>query len=339
MNLLEPWLLLRLAAGVFASLLFARGAVVALRVIRHFDVSRATEGQLALEHQAELSSTFVRVASVVQVGLLLLTVLAADRLSRAVRGAMCADGVFQANEWGARSLAVTAMVALGAGILSRLYTLDARVRGLELVRPLAIATVALAPWAVVDLIVTALFLAKLDLGVTSSCCSLQLDGPVAANVYASGPRVLTAVLAPVAVGLSASVALLASRHPRPRLVALAGALSLAALPIVLGATVLEVAPHVFESPSHLCPFCLFKREALFVGYPLFAAMLFAVISAVGAGVGALLTAGRESSLAAFDLFAGRSLRQSAYAWLVAFAIGLAPIVRYSILSGGASLFR
>ena len=60
MNLLEPWVLLRLVAGLCACLLFARGALVAQKVLRHFDVQRATEGQLALEKQIELGATFVR---------------------------------------------------------------------------------------------------------------------------------------------------------------------------------------------------------------------------------------------------------------------------------------
>jgi len=47
MNLLEPWVLLRLVAGLVACLLFARGALTAQKVLRHFDVKRATEGQLA----------------------------------------------------------------------------------------------------------------------------------------------------------------------------------------------------------------------------------------------------------------------------------------------------
>ena len=52
-NFLEPWVLLRLAAGVVAFALFTRGAMTAQKVLRHFDVRRATEGQLALEKQLE----------------------------------------------------------------------------------------------------------------------------------------------------------------------------------------------------------------------------------------------------------------------------------------------
>ena len=118
MNLLEPWVLLRLAAGLAACLLFARGALTAQKVLRHFDVRRATEGQLALEKQIELGATFVRIGAVVQVLSLAVSVLGADRMSRGVRGAMCAYGVFGANEWGFRSLAVTGKAVCRLDVLA-----------------------------------------------------------------------------------------------------------------------------------------------------------------------------------------------------------------------------
>src|SRR5262245_34468374 len=137
-NLLEPWVLLRLAAGFVAFLLFARAALTAQKVLRHFDVRSASEGQLALEKRLELAATFSRVAAIVQVLALALTALSADRLSRGVRGAMCAYGVFSAHPWGFRSLAITCAVALSAGIVTQIYAFDTRVRSLDLVRPPAL---------------------------------------------------------------------------------------------------------------------------------------------------------------------------------------------------------
>ena len=184
-NLLEPWILLRLVAGLVAVVLFARAATTSLLVLRHFDVARATEGQLALERRTELASTFLRVAAVIQVALLALSMLAGDRLSAAIRGAMCGYGVFNATPWGFRSLAATATTALAAGVVAQLYALDARVRGFDLARPLAIATLILAPIALVDFGLACAFALNLDLSVVASCCSVQLDA-VAAGL--AGPE-------------------------------------------------------------------------------------------------------------------------------------------------------
>lgn len=337
-NLLEPWVLLRLVAGLVAFALFARGALTAQKVLRHFDVRRATEGQLALEKQLELAATFARVAAIVQVLALFLSALAADRLSRGVRGAMCAYGVFAAQEWGFRSLAATSVVALLAGIVTQLYAFDARVRSLDLARPLAIVTCVMAPLSAIDLAMASKFLVGLDLSVVASCCSVQLD-PVAATGegYATGPRVLLTWLALGGVVISIAFALAAMRSPTRARILAAGVMSLLTLPAALAASILEVAPHAFEVPTHVCPFCLLKPDVYAIGYPLYLAIFLATAWAGGAAVSALLSRGAASN-AALGEFASRRLKLGAVAWACALAIGVIPVVRFAIVSNGASLF-
>ncbi len=337
-NLLQPWLLLRLVGGLVAMLLFVRGARTSWKVLRHFDVTRASEGQLALERQVELAAAFVRIATVVQVALLALTMLAADRLSSGIRGAMCGYGVFGASPWGFRALLVTGAVAVLAGVLAQLYAFDARVRGMELVKPLALATLCLAPLAVADFVTSALFALDLDLSVVASCCSVQLDASAAgaAMSYASGPRILATVAAPLVIALSVAVALFASRRPRRAMVVFAGALSACAFPLAIAASVLEVAPHAFEVPQHVCPFCLLKSHVAFIGYPLFGLIFLAVVWSAGAATSAILARG-DAARAAFEGFARERLRREAFAWCFALLIGIAPIARYAIVAG-APLF-
>jgi hypothetical protein len=334
-NLLEPWVLLRLVAGLVACVLFVRGALTARKVLRHFDLQRATEGQLALERQLELAATFARVAAVVQMSSFALTVLAADRLSKGVRGAMCAYGVFSANEWGFRSLVATGLVALVAGVLTQLHAFDARVRALELARPLSLATVAMAPLAIIDLICASKFLLGLDLTVVASCCSVQLD-PVTATGegFASGPRLLFTALAVGGSVLSIGVALFAARSPSRKRVIAAGLVTLITLPAALGASVLEVAPHAFETPHHVCPFCLLKSDVLALGYPLYGALFLGSIWALGAATSALLARG-SAAQAALGSFAQRRLRLGAIAWAAALAIGVLPVAGVALGGGGA----
>jgi len=339
MNLLEPWVLLRLVAGLVACLLFARGALTAQKVLRHFDVRRATEGQLALERQIELGATFVRIGAIVQVLALLLSALGADRMSRGVRGAMCAYGVFAANAWGFRSLAVTAGVALGAGVLAQVYAFDARVRALDLARPLAAMTLAMFPLSVLDLALAWEYLGKLDLTVVASCCSVQLD-PVAATGegFATGPRVLATVLAVAGTFASIAAAAFAARTPSKLRVAVAGVVTLVSLPAALAASVLEVAPHAFEVPHHVCPFCLLRPDVLAVGYPLYGALFLAATWALGAGASAVLARG-AAARDALAPFARTVLRRGAIAWAIALVVAALPVVRFALVSGGASLFQ
>jgi hypothetical protein len=337
-NLLEPWVLLRLLAGLIAFGLFARGALTAQKVLRHFDVARATEGQLALEKRLELALTFARVGAVVQVLALALGVLAADRMTHAVRGAMCAFGVFSAHPWGFRSLATTAFVALASGIVSQLFAFDGRVRSLDLTRPVAIATCLMAPLSLFDFAATAKFLLELDLSVVASCCSVQLD-PVAgaATAHADGPRVLFTIAAVLGAVLAAATALVAARAPSRSRVLFAGIVSACALPPAFAAIVLEVAPYAFEVPTHRCPFCLLKTDVFAFGYPLFAALFLAVSWAGGACLSALLARSTAATVA-LGGFARRRLRLAALAWACALVLGAIPVVRFAIVTGGASLF-
>lgn len=338
MNLLEPWVLLRVLAGLVAALLFARAAQTASRVLRHWDVAGATEGQLALEKQLDLARTYVRVAAVAQVGALLLTILGADRLSRGVRGAMCAWGVFSASPWGFRALLVTILVALGAGIVSQLFAFDARVRTFALARHLAWGALVMAPLSAIDLAVQSEFLLGLDLTVVSSCCSVQVDGLGASDdSFAAGPRVVVSWAAAASVLVAVSLALWARRAPSRSRALSAGLASIVALPLAIGAAMLEVAPHAFETPHHACPFCLFKPEVLAIGYPLFGALFLGAARGGGVLLCALL-ARTEEAREAFVPFSRRALGHSAVAWLVAAAVAVAPIVRYAAVSDGARLF-
>jgi hypothetical protein len=336
-NLLEPWILLRLAAGLVPLALFGRAARTSIRILHRFDVVRSSEGQLALERQADLSSMLTRVGCLVQVGLLALSMLAGDRLSEEIRGAMCGYGVFHANEWGFRSLAATVFTAIAAGIVSELYALDARARGFDLVRPLAIAALILAPLAAIDFGLASAFAMNLDLSVVASCCSVRLDQvtAVVAPVGSSAEgRAIAAVGATLGIALAIVLAAIAARRPRSSLLVASGAASLlVAFPFALLASVLVVAPAALELPQHACPFCLLRPSAFGIGYPLFGATLLALIWSLGAGIGAMLST-TASSRAALVSFAPARLRREAFAWAAVFVLGVLPVARYALVGLG-----
>ncbi len=309
------------------------------RVLRHAHVETATEGQLLLERHFELAGNLVRLGAIAQLFCLVLSVVAADRLSGAIQGAMCGYGVIHQNPWGWPSLAVTIFVSLGAGTLLQLLALDRNVRGLDLMRPLAALCIAIAPVALLDTVLSAAWLGSLDFSVVASCCSTTLGaGRRDAPLFWQGPRLFATWGAVATALLAIATALWASRRPARGVVTLAGVAALAAVPFAVGAVVLEVAPHVYEVPEHLCPFCLFKADAYFIGYPLFGAIFLAAAWGIGAALAALLSRG-ENAHAAFPAFARSRLLRQAGAWGVALFLGALPVALYAITSPGASLFR
>jgi len=343
MNLLEPWIFARLAAGLVSTWLFLYAAFVGVRVLRHRSLESATEGQLLLERQAELAATAARIGGGVQLVALLLSALAADRLSQSLKGAMCGFGVVHANAWGPWAMALSIVTALAGAVFAGLLRFES-----QLTRPLfgtvAIASFPLALLASADLVATGSWLASLDFSVVASCCSTSLDdagaGALLRGASARG-RLPIAITALVVV--AATVALARSLHARRRPVARAwlrviGALGLLALPLGLAAVVLEVSPHVYEAPHHLCGYCLLRLDALALGYPLIGALLLGTSYAASAGLASLVAPRATEVDAVLDPFARAALGRSSVCFALFLALAVAPVIRFTILAGGRSLF-
>jgi len=336
-NLFQPWILLRLASAIVIATLFVRASRTGARVIAHYDVVRSSEGQLALERQLELAATYARVAAIASALDLGLGVLAADRLSHGLRGAMCAYGVFGAvGSLGWLALGASVVLAIAGGLLAQLFAFDASLPRLDLARPLAKTMLVVAPLALVSAALQAAFLLDLDLSASASCCSVEIDS-AGASIWGlhGGPRAGVSAAGAIAVLVAAvSMALVARRPSRRALVAVA-ALAAVAGALGVAAVITGVAPHAFETPQHLCPFCLLRADVHGIGYPLFGAIYLGVVWSLGAAMGGLFAGGRVAALRAF---AERRLRWGAIAFAIALVLGAEPVVRYAWVSGGTLLF-
>jgi hypothetical protein len=335
-HLLSPWILARLVAGVTAAALFVHGAWVSLRILRFFRLGTTSEGQLALERQFELASATARVGAVLQASALLLSLTAANQLAPQLRGAMCGYGVVHAVDSGPLAVAASALASLAALVLWRLLSFDRRVRGLQMLPALASLILGTAALALLDLGLTATWLGALDFSVVASCCSSGLDAGEAAPLlgYGISGQKLIQLLAPALVLVAAGAAWRGAKSGGRGAAQLAGAAGLAALPAALAVIPLVVAPHVYEVPHHRCPYCLFRADALGLGYLLLGSLLVASSATLGAALLARL-APREPDV--FPEQAPALLRAGTLAWLVALGLGLAPVLRYLALSGGVPL--
>ena len=341
MNLFEPWILLRLVAAFVTTGLFFRALVPAVKVLRHYDLRVASEGQLALERQLLLSTTLLRVGLVLQVLGLVVAVLSAEQMAPQIRGAMCGYGVFASNAWGFPSLLFSLFLALGAGVASQILAFDATQKRTQFVRTISWLMVALAPLSLLDAALAVQFARKLDLTVIASCCSVELDAGaalVADPLGMSASRRLISVFPPLLMGIAMLLAVVAWRRPGRRNATAAAMVSLLALPISIGYAVLDVAPHVFETPTHVCPFCLLKADVHGIGYPLFGSVYFAFVWSVGAWLSTVLSSRGDTPKAAIGL-ASRLFRGESIAWGIALLTSLWPTLRYAWVTGGLSLWH
>lgn len=342
-NLLSPLVLARLLAGLGTAALCSYALVrvaPARRALRRIDPAAggmAGEALLLAERRAELASAVVQAALAFGVLSLFLTVLAADALAPALRGAMCAWGVFESGA-GFGALGSSALLSLAAGSWLALHRYDLDLRAAELTPVKLGALLPLTALAWLDLALNATFFYGLDLGATASCCSAGLDELKVE--WMPGSTALTrAPAALVASGLLAlAIALLvrAAKHPnrrRARTAAVWGLLSIAA---TWPATLWYVAPHAFETPHHNCPFCLLHGDVLGLGYALFGGLLWAAVDSLGLLVVQHLPSAREPEVTAAHL--GSLSKHAAMALGVAWLAGALPVVRYALLTQGASLF-
>lgn len=338
-NLFRPWFLARFSAGVAAAVLVLVGLAVAWRVLRFYRITRTSEGQLALERRAELAGTLVEVALGATIAGLALGLLGADRMTASVRGAMCAWGVLDASPWGFRSLAVSGIAALGCALWIALHRLDLRLRRPALTRAKFAALFAVAPLVLADLAASTAYALDLDLQVVASCCSTGLDDAraVAGGTSSGGPRDLAAALFVGSALASIALAIVARRRPSARAAMLVGLASALAGVASIPAVVWWVAPHAYETPTHLCPFCLLHADVLGLGWPLFAALFAATALGLSAALaGALERASGEPETA--RAMESQLATRAAIVWALALALALAPVARWTIVAGGASLW-
>jgi hypothetical protein len=338
-NLFRPWLLARFSAGLTAAALVVVGLVVGWKVLRYFRVARTSEGQLALERRAELVASLVEVALGATVIGLALAMIGADRMTASIRGAMCAWGVLDASPWGMRSLAISVLAALGCALWIAVHRLDLRLRRPTLTRAKFAALFVVGPLVLADLAASTAYALDLDLRVVASCCSTGLDAArsVVSGASAGGPRDVAAGTFVGGGAVAIAIAALARWRPSARSALMVGIASLVAGVAAVPAVVWWVAPHVYESPTHLCPFCLLHGEALGIGWALFAAIFAATALGLSAGLtGALERASGEPETA--RAMESRLAGAAGIAWAIALAIAIAPVARWTLASGGASLF-
>jgi hypothetical protein len=338
-NLFRPWILARLSAGLAAVALVLVGLGSSWRILRTFRVGDTSEGQLLIERRAELVAALVEVALGATLIGLAIALLGADRMTGSIRGAMCAWGVLDASPWGFPSLAVSVIAAIGCVVWIALHRLDLALRAPALTRAKFGALWVVGPLVLLDVGFATAYALDLDFRVVASCCSTALDGArrLSSAGASQGPHAFAAgAFVTLAIGAGIASAALRKR-PSARMAIAAALASAAAAAASIPAIVWWVAPHAYETPTHLCPFCLLKSDVLGLGWWLFLALFGGTSLGVSAGlVGALERRSGEPETA--RRLAARLGRAAAIAWGLSLALAIVPVIRWTIVSGGASLF-
>ncbi len=290
-----PILALLLVAGL-AALAGTWAAGFALRVLRGWDLARATPRQIAMERATELVSTLFAAVMLAELAALLLFVFNADRMAGLFVGAMCAVGTLSVNAYGFPALYAKIAVFFGAGLWLMLDRADRMGRDYPLTRVKYAALLALVPVIWLDFGLELGYFLGLKTDVITSCCS-KLFTPanpgLADDMAALAPGAALWLLGGAGALVAALGALVHRTGRFYGLFALGGAGFFAA---ALVAIVAVISPYIYEHPTHHCPFCILKPEYGYYGYLLYIPLFLGTALALGAG--AVAPFARRESLSA-----------------------------------------
>ncbi|MFZ1537210.1 MAG: hypothetical protein WAT23_07500 [Chromatiaceae bacterium] len=281
---LTPAILALNLASLTQTLLLVLAAGFAIQILRHWDLNSGSECQLGLERRTYLIATLVAWVFGGNLLSLLLFVYNAEQLSTQFVGAMCATGVLNANSWGWPALFLKIILFFAGAAWLMLNWADNQAPDYPLVRPKYALLLLIAPLALAEVTVQALFFMGLNPDLITSCCGALFSpegGGVAAEVAGLNPAVSLAALGVSGLGLLASGLGYWRRGRGGGLFALMAALTFS---IALAAIVSGIALYVYEHPHHHCPFCLLKPGHDFVGYGLYLPLFAATALALGVGL-------------------------------------------------------
>ena len=311
-----PVLVLLMIAGLSA-LTLAWAGWFAVDLLRRWDPTRGTRGQIELERRTQLVATVLAQVLVLQGLALPLMVFNADRTAPLLVGAMCAFGSFNASAYGFPALYAKLALFFVAGIWLAVHRADLLARDYPLTRRKYLLLLAMVPLGLADAGLSLVYFMDLQPDTLTSCCggTFRPDRPGLA-AHASAVEPLTGLW----LLYGALAAVLAWGQLAARSIRLSqgyAAASVAFLAVALVAVVASVSPYVYESPHHHCPFCLLKREYGYFGFALYLPLFAGTSAGLASGV---LSLRAPASLRAILTPRVRTLRQVSMAGFFGFGV-------------------
>ncbi|MEH0158067.1 hypothetical protein V6R21_28635 [Limibacter armeniacum] len=268
--LTDHWVIAQLLSQLCATILLFGASIYAVMIIKNWDASSGSEKQLHLERRTYLVSSIVQFVLIFQlVTLVTFLVTANNHLPSVIKGAMCAQGALDVNEYGYPVLYIkTVSVFLYIAYLAVNYLDDAE-PGYPLT-PLKYWLVLPALLLVsTDLVFMLMYFASIEPDVIATCCSvafLSLSNSESFQlVTPQNVSFAIAVFVSSFVLLQLTIWFL-GRQPWLSLV-------MACIFSASGIISLKYffVKYIYGLPSHLCLFDIFLSQYYGIGYIIFGA--------------------------------------------------------------------
>ncbi len=326
----DPPILALLLAATVSTLVALAAAVFAVRVLRHWNVRSGSALQIRLERRTYLVTTALKIVMIMQMAALALFVHNADRMAILFTGAMCALGTLNVNQWGMPAFLVQIGVFFASAVWLLLNRADEMGRDYPFTRAKYAFLLLFAPLVMTSAVLQWLYFLNLDPNVITSCCS-KLFTPegsgLQADLSAMDPKL---ALIALFTGGGSLVVLCLSAGTRRWLHAALGILGGIYFILSIIAVISAIAPYIYETPNHHCPFCLLKPQYGFIGYLLYLPLFGA--TALTLATGLLATLGMPKSLqACLPTYQTRLGRIAATLYLTFTGVALYVIMRSHLI--------
>jgi hypothetical protein len=329
--ILHPAIIALLTASALTSLMVVYAAYYGFVILRNWDLSSGSELQLGLERRTYLISTILGYALVFQLASLFLYIYTADSLCTLFTGAMCAVGTLNVNAYGYPALLFKLFNFLLAGTWLIINYTDNQAYDYPIIKAKYRLLVVMAPLIVAEAALLYAYFLGLRPEIITSCCGslFSLDSAgIASDIIALPVAPMMAVFY-----TGAAITLLSGFYFfwKGKGGYLFSVMSGITAVLTIASIFSFLSIYIYELPSHHCPFCILQKEYHYIGYPLYAALLFGTVS--GIGVGALMPFRAVGSLKQIVPALQKRLSLAAlFCWLL-----LTGIATYKILTSNLVL--
>jgi hypothetical protein len=284
--ILHPAIIALLTASSLTSLMVVYAAYYGLVILRNWDLSSGSELQLSLERRTYLISTILGYVLVFQLASLFLYIYTADSLCTLFTGAMCAVGMLNVNAYGYPTLIFKLVNFLLAGVWLIINYADNQAYDYPLIKAKYRLLLVIAPLIVAEAALLYAFFLGLKPEIITSCCgslfSRDSTGIAGDIIALPTTPMMAAFYAGAAFTLLSGFYFYWTGKAGYLFSAISGVMAVLTIASVFS----FLSVYIYELPSHHCPFCILQKEYHYIGYPLYAGLLFGAVS--GLGVGALM---------------------------------------------------
>ncbi len=264
--LLHTPVLIMLFSDLLITILIFISAVAVFSILKDWDFHATTPQQYRLENRNYFISLALLVIFIFELILLPYFAYTLDSLHHIVPGAMCAAGVIQANNYGNPLLILKIVIVLLSAFWLLLHKRDVEAQDYPYIRKKYILFLLITLLALFTFALEIAYFQHISLDRPVSCCSVIFG----ASGHNTLPFNLDQTKLLILFGLISLLMIYGAWFKEAYLL---GFTSLLFAPVTYGAIVYFYGTYIYQTPTHICPFCMLQGEYYYVGYLIWSLLL------------------------------------------------------------------